>query len=106
LGRIEPLPLAWSGDRFRREAVATGPPTKVASPTDSGRSDLPAGTGLHVKGFGCRPIRNLTAGTEGRRPKASREGPRGGQRGGCRLWRFDGRAASASDALVCEGDRG
>src|SRR5439155_3710063 len=28
LGRIEPLPLAWSGDRFRREAVATGPPAK------------------------------------------------------------------------------
>src|SRR5229473_4667550 len=29
LGRIEPLPLAWSGDRFRREAVATGLPAKV-----------------------------------------------------------------------------
>src|SRR5687767_14787514 len=52
-----------------------------------------------VKGFGCRPMRNLSAGTGGRRPKASREGTRGGRRGCCRLWRFD-RRAPASDALI------
>src|ERR1700693_5138692 len=84
-------------------------PTATAPHLDSTRSSrsYPARySSADVKGFGCRPIRNLTAGTEGRRPKASREGTRGGQRGGCRLWRFDGRAASASDTSVCEGDRG
>src|SRR5690348_2303303 len=33
-----------------------------------------------VKGFGCRPIRDRSARTEGRRSKASREGTRGGRR--------------------------
>jgi len=61
---------------------------------------------VHVKGFGCRPIRGLSAGTEGRRPKASREGTRGGRREGCRLWRFDRRASPASDARVGGTDHG
>jgi len=30
-----------------------------------------------VKGFGCRPLPNLTARTTGRRPKVSGEGTRG-----------------------------
>ena len=38
------------------------------------------GPATYVKGFGCRPIRDLSAGTEGRRPKASREGTREGRR--------------------------
>lgn len=59
-----------------------------------------------VKGFGCRPSRGLSAGTEGRRPKASREGTRGGRREGCRQWRFDRRATPASDARVGGTDRG
>jgi hypothetical protein len=33
---------------------------------------------------------DLSAGTEGRRPKASQEGTREGRVGGCRLWGFDG----------------
>src|SRR5437016_11752285 len=43
--------------------------------------------------------RDLSTCAESRRPKASREGIRGGGAGGGRLWRFDGGAAGASDAL-------
>jgi hypothetical protein len=35
-----------------------------------------------VKGFGCRPVDDLSAGGEGRRPKASEEGTRGPLAGG------------------------
>jgi hypothetical protein len=34
-------------------------------------------TSANVKGFGCRPLTNGSAGTGGRRPKASKGGKRG-----------------------------
>src|SRR6266851_1455517 len=37
LGRIEPLPLAWSGDRFQRISPSAVRPHRVGSPTHSGR---------------------------------------------------------------------
>ena len=51
-----------------------------------------------VKGFGCRPIRDLSAGAEGRRPKASREGTRGGGRAVAVYGDLIGGAVCASDA--------
>jgi hypothetical protein len=33
---------------------------------------------VYVKGFGCRPVVDLCSRAEGRRPKASEEGTRGG----------------------------
>ena len=45
-----------------------------------GRSQPLMGPATPVKGFGCRPIRDRSARTEGRRSKASREGTRGGCR--------------------------
>jgi hypothetical protein len=54
---------------------------------------------LIVKGFGCRPVvtypRALRAGV--RKPPGKE--PAVGGTGGGRLWRFDGGAARASDAL-------
>jgi len=57
-----------------------------------------------VQSFGCRPT-TMRQPLWGRRPKASREGTRGGRGGGRRLWRFDGGAACASDATVDGGER-
>jgi hypothetical protein len=95
----------------RRPAVLSGGLTlslRLKRPLSARLSHRAAPTErvLIVKGFGCRPIRGVSAGTEGRRPKASREGTRGGRREGCRLWRFDRRAAPASDARVGGTDRG
>src|SRR5713226_434338 len=55
--------------------------------------------GRSCEGFRMPTRRGLSTGAEGRRPKACREGTRVGGAGGGRLWRFDGGAARASDAL-------
>jgi hypothetical protein len=101
--------------RRRRVAAPAGAPARrrcrlslaVAARPGEGRPTerrpavrpLAAGTTLHVKGFGCRPVvtypRVLRAGV--RKPPGKE--PAVGGAGGGRLWRFDGRAAWASDAL-------
>ena len=43
---------------------------------------------------------DLSARTEGRRPKASEEGTRGGRATACRLWGFDDAAVCVVDALA------
>jgi hypothetical protein len=54
-----------------------------------------------VKGFGCRPSWLFERAPRGRRPKAPQEGTRGPPPvDGCRLWRFDGEAVLAGDALA------
>src|SRR6202040_4332390 len=55
--------------------------------------------GRKGEGFRMPARRDLSARAEGRRPKASQEGTRGGWEGVCRLWGFDGAAACVGDAL-------
>src|SRR5580700_8224308 len=52
------------------------------------------------EGFRMPASRDLSARAEGRRPKASQEGTRGGRATACRLWGFDWAAACLVDALA------
>jgi hypothetical protein len=52
------------------------------------------------EGFRMPARGDLSARAEGRRPKASQEGTRGGRATACRLWRFDDAAACVVDALA------
>ena len=57
----------------------------------------PAGVG---EGFRMPARGDLSARAEGRRPKASQEGTRGGRATACRLWGFDDAAVCVVDALA------
>src|SRR5438045_9043215 len=72
-----------------------------------GRQSLPAAviplagrTVGYGEGFRMPAHGDLSARTEGRRPKAPQEGTRGGRVSGRRLWGFDGAAAWVGDALA------
>src|SRR5882724_7820319 len=54
--------------------------------------------GRYGEGFRMPARGDLSGCAEGRRPKASQEGTRGGRARACRLWGFDDAAACVVDA--------
>src|SRR5271154_6969668 len=62
-------------------------------------STLAPGMALPVKGFGCRPVVTYPSVLRAGVRKPPGKEPAVGGAGGGRLWRFDGGAARASDAL-------
>src|SRR5277367_262360 len=64
-------------DNLTLSAVAEGPLSAL-----SGHSGGCCRMAAFVQGFGYRPVDDLSAGAEGRCPKAFREGTRGGSAGG------------------------
>jgi hypothetical protein len=92
------LRLQLTSERLLRDILACAKLCRRLTPKLP--STATVANGRDGEGFRMPACGDLSARAEGRRPKASQEGTRGGRVTACRLWGFDDAAVCVVDALA------